>query len=61
MKRMITKGLTHLEPLQAGSKWCWGMDCRDEVLVRDVKTGKVLEHMPGSIWPMPNGQKWLLG
>lgn len=32
----------------------------DEVLVRNFKTGNILERMPGSIWPMPDGQKWLL-
>ncbi|MEQ2457233.1 hypothetical protein [Flavonifractor hominis] len=41
-------------------KWYEDPDYRDEVLVRDVKTGKVLERMPGSVWPMPDGQKWLL-
>lgn len=41
-------------------KWYEDPDYRDEVLVRDVKTGKVLERMPGSLCPMPNGQKWLL-
>lgn len=41
-------------------KWYEDPDFRDEVLVRDVKTGNVLERMPGSIWPMPDGQKWLL-
>ena len=41
-------------------KWYEDPDYREEVLVRDVETGKVLERMPGSLWPMPNGQKWLL-
>lgn len=40
--------------------WYEDPDYREEVLVRDFKTGKVLERMPGSIWPMPDGQKWLL-
>ena len=50
MKRITTKGITYLEPLQGSSEWYEDPDYRDEVLVR----------MPGSIWPMPNGQKWLL-
>lgn len=41
-------------------KWYEDPDYWDEVLVRDFKTGKVLERMPGSVWPMPNGQNWLL-
>ena len=41
-------------------KWYDDPDYWDEVLVRDFKTGKVLERMPGSIWPMPNGQNWFL-
>lgn len=60
MKRITTKGITYLEPLQGSSEWYEDPDYRDEVLVRDFRTGKVLERMPGSIWPMPNGQKWLL-
>ena len=60
MKSIITKGITYLEPLRGSSEWYWGMDYREKVLVRDVQMGKVLERMPGSIWPMANGQKWLL-
>lgn len=41
-------------------KWYEDPDYREEVLVRDFKTGEVLERMPGSLWPMPDGQKWLL-
>ena len=26
MKRIITKGITYLEPLQGSSEWYWGMD-----------------------------------
>lgn len=40
--------------------WYEDPDYREEVLVRDFKTGKSLERMPGSIWPMPDGQKWIL-
>lgn len=42
-------------------KWCEDPDYRDEVLVRDFKTGNVLEWIPGCIWTMPDGQSWLLG
>lgn len=41
-------------------KWYEDPDYREEVLVRDFKTGKVLERMPGSIWAMPDGQNWIL-
>lgn len=41
-------------------KWYEDPDYRDEVVVRDFATGKVLERMPGSLWPMPDGQNWLL-
>ena len=42
------------------SVWYEDPDYREEVLVRDFKTGKVLERMPGTICSMPDGQKWLL-
>ena len=41
-------------------KWYEDPDYWEEVLVRDFKTGEVLERIPGSLWPMPDGQKWLL-
>ena len=41
-------------------KWYEDPDYREEVLVRDFKTGRVLERMLGSVWPMPDGQNWLL-
>lgn len=41
-------------------KWYEDPDYREEVLVRDFKTGKVLERIPGTIRSMPDGQKWLL-
>ena len=40
--------------------WHEDPDYREEVLARDYKTGAVLERMPGSLWTMPDGQKWLL-
>lgn len=41
-------------------KWYEDPDYRDEVVVRDFATGKVLERILGSLWPMPDGQNWLL-
>ena len=42
--------------------WVWyeDPDYREEVLVRDFATGKVLERMAGDLRTMPDGQKWLL-
>ena len=40
--------------------WYEDPDYREETLVRDFATGKVLERIPGSLWPMPDGQNWLL-
>lgn len=42
-------------------KWYEDPDYRDEVLVRDFRTGNILERIPGCIWTMPDGEKWLLG
>ena len=41
-------------------KWYEDPDYRDEVLVRDFRTGNVLERIPGTIRPMPDGHNWLL-
>ncbi len=41
--------------------WYEDPNYREEVLVRNFATGKVLERIPGSLWRMPDGQKWLLG
>ena len=40
--------------------WHEDPDYRDEVLVRDFDTGKILERMQGSLRAMPDGQNWLL-
>lgn len=40
--------------------WHEDPDYREEILVRDYATGKLLERMPGSLLVMPDGQKWLL-
>lgn len=40
--------------------WYEDPDYREETVVRDFATGQILERIPGSIWPMPDGQKWIL-
>ena len=42
------------------SIWYEDLDYREGVWVRDFTTGQVLEQMPGILWTMPDGQKWLL-
>lgn len=42
------------------SLWYEDPDYREEVLVRDYKTGEVLERIPGNLRAMPDGQNWLL-
>lgn len=42
------------------SVWYEDPDYREEVLVRDYNTGEILERIPGTFWPMPDGQSWLL-
>lgn len=42
------------------SVWHEDPDYREEVLVRDYKTGEVLERIPGNLRAMPDGQNWLL-
>ena len=42
------------------SVWYEDPDYREELLMRNYETGKVLERIPGTICSMPDGQKWLL-
>ena len=42
------------------SVWYEDPDYREELLVRDYNTGKLLERIPGSLRSMPDGQNWLL-
>ena len=42
------------------SVWYEDPDYREELLMRDYETGKVLERIPGSLRSMPDGQNWLL-
>ena len=43
------------------SMWYEDPDYREEVIVRDRTTGKILENFSGTLMTMPNGEKWLLG
>ena len=42
------------------SSWHEDPSYREEVLVRDIHSGKIVEKIPGSITVMPDGQVWLL-
>ena len=42
------------------SAWFEDDEYREEVIIRDINTGKILEKKPGSITVMPDGQTWLL-
>lgn len=42
------------------SVWHEDPDYREETLVRDFNTGKILKRMPGCLHAMPDGQNWLL-
>ena len=37
-----------------------GSDYREEVVVRRYPAGEVLEVIPGTLWEMPDGQRWVL-
>ena len=40
--------------------WDEENDLRDQVVVRELYTGKIIERIPGSMIPMPDGQQWIL-
>lgn len=42
------------------SRWQEDPDYREEVVVRRYPTGEILEILPGSLWELPDGQRWLL-
>ena len=42
------------------SAWFEDDEYREEVIIRDINTGQILEKKPGSITVMPDGQTWLL-
>lgn len=42
------------------SSWHEDPGYREEVLVRDIRSGEIIERIPGSMTIMPDGQIWLL-
>lgn len=42
------------------STWEEDPEYREEVLVRNMDTGEIIEHIPGALMSMPDGQKWIL-
>lgn len=40
------------------TKWIEDPDYREEIIVRDAKTGKILERSPGYLRRMPDGSMW---
>ena len=42
------------------SSWHEDPSYREEVLVRDIHSGEIVERIPGSMTVMPDGQIWLL-
>lgn len=43
------------------SAWYEDPDYREELIVRDVETGEIIEQTPGDMFIMPNGEKWYVG
>jgi len=42
------------------SRWFEDPDYREETVVRDVRTGEIISVFPGSMYVMPDGDKWFL-
>lgn len=42
------------------SRWFEDPDYRDEVVIRHFPSGEILNVIAGSLWEMPDGQKWIL-
>ena len=40
--------------------WREDPEYREEILVRSISTGEILERIPGTLMFMPDGQKWIL-
>ena len=40
------------------SKWIEDPDYREEIIIRDVKTGEIIERSPGYLRRMPDGSAW---
>ena len=43
------------------SRWYEDPDYREELIIRDVESGEIIEQMPGDMFVMPNGEKWHVG
>lgn len=42
------------------SKWIEDPDYHEEVIVREMNTGKVIDRKPGYLVTMPGGVRWLM-
>lgn len=42
------------------SSWEENPEYREEILVRSMDTGEIIERIPGTLMFMPNGQTWIL-
>ncbi|MBP5492751.1 MAG: hypothetical protein J6Y08_07890 [Clostridiales bacterium] len=42
------------------NRWFEDPDYREETVVRDAKTGEILQVLPGDVRVMPNGEIWIL-
>ena len=42
------------------SRWFEDPDYREETVIRDVNSGKIVSVFPGSMYVMPDGDKWFL-
>lgn len=42
------------------TRWFEDPDYRDEVVIRRFPDGAILETFPGTLWEMPDGQRWVL-
>lgn len=41
-------------------KWYEDPDYYEEIVVRQIDSGEIIERIPGSLMVMPDGQKWIL-
>lgn len=42
------------------SSWEEDPDYREEIIVRNMRTGEIIERIPGALMFMPDGQEWVL-
>ena len=50
----------HEDGLMFFSEWSEETEYREEIVVREYATGKIVERMPGTAISMPNKQHWIL-